>query len=60
MYSQEREYGRREKFGRDVTRDNEKSKSRAYNSRLRQGVFEQEDDDDYFDEDEYRGFGQDY
>lgn len=57
-YAEEREFGRREKFGRDVSRDNEKSKVRASNTLLRRGFIEQyedEDDQDEYDRDYFRG-----
>lgn len=51
--AEEREYGRREKFGRDVTRDNQKSKMRASNSLLRRGIYDEDEHDDFDDEYDY-------
>lgn len=52
-------YSDREKFGRDVIRDNQKAKERAANQRLRQArdVRDLYEEDDFADEDDYRGYG---
>lgn len=55
-YAEEREFGRREKFGRDVSRDNEKSKVRASNTLLRRGFIEQYEEDDFPEDEEYDYF----